>query len=243
MLFMKPNGDGGGGGGAPLPALSAFNNERKFEFISQTNQIDYREKPQPQPESLQRQISDSSESSERKRRANDKLNGHRKHFEEAKNHFESKDGSWMLSKQKQGAKKSNGSNSRSKLPWVKDDDDGDDEEEDDQSMPMCDIVKTKNMPQNAAYVTIHDDSDDSANTTDDSISDELINFPNGHSNNNSNGSFNSNFNSNSTNNSPTNSASDSLGEKNLSMSDIEARIEISPKNERQVSNSKLTKRN
>lgn len=234
-----------------LPTLSAFNNERKFEFISKTSQIDYREKPQPDTEILNSHSDSGSEQSLNNRRLRAKTapvrqsepvknqTRNRKHFEDAKNHFESKDDCWLGDSKRtetnvanhfqKALKETNRQSTRKRLPWIKD------EQEKDKPTPMCDIVKTRNV-QSASFVNIHDDSDDSANTTDDSISDELdlsnLNYSNGHSNH-SNESL-SNFNSNSTNVSPTNSSEDSI-EKKQSLSDlIESVAEINPKTEREV---------
>lgn len=124
---------------------------------------------------------------------------------------------------------------RSRLPWIKD------EPVDEPLKPMCDMVSIKHLPQ-VSYITITDDSDDSANTTDDSIAEELsfqaINYRNRHDNetNNSNESFKSNLDSASTNNSPVSEASiEKASSINDSIDDlIENRLSNSPKNEREV---------
>lgn len=123
---------------------------------------------------------------------------------------------------------------RSRLPWIKD------EPVEEQLKPMCDMVSIKHLPK-VSYITITDDSDDSANTTDDSIAEELsfqaINYRNRHDNetNNSNESFKSNTDSASTNNSPVSEGSiEKVASINDSIDDLIENRLSSPKNEREV---------
>lgn len=195
------------------------NFDAKFEYISQAKQIDYREvclgkhdngdvSKYTNPEGL--------------------TNGHT-HKDAADSQSEldkNFNSESLLANNFRHAISKSATGSRCKLPWVKDHSD-----DSEKSNPMCDIVSVKQLPS-ATFVTIQDDSDDSMeNTTDDSITEEIIlsnlNYVNGHAGNEYTRTSNSTG-----NHSPT---SDSLTDKTTSSSDlIEAHLAITPKNEREV---------
>lgn len=236
--------------------------ERKLEFISQAQPVDYREKPNfetpGQPTSLE-SFNDHHQDNHQVSRATSQQNGSLRHkyqrsqsqnFEKVRNYVEpkqilnghsapsstpntpKKSESALALNFRESVSRSANQTSRSRLPWIK----KDEQSEEDKNPPMCDIVEVKNLPT-ATFVTINDDSDDSANTTDDSIAEEMgyesTNLSKGHSNNQSNGSVNSNCHSGSGQDSPT--CGELFSEKQSSINDlIEDQLSLNPRNEREV---------
>lgn len=130
-----------------VQTLADFNNERKFEFIAQVKALDYREKT-----AINKEDGTVLASC-----ANGKTNGHH-------------NGEELISEFQKSVSKSSSVNDRStRLPWL-----NNKSEEPNPTIPLCDVVGRQELPKAAYVTTIHSDSDDSmANTTDDSIADEL----------------------------------------------------------------------
>lgn len=131
--------------------LADFNNERKFEFIAQVEALDYREKTTTNNNNNKEEVETMLENCANGKTSNGQRNN--EEFPKAVNNNNNN--------------KSSAANARStRLPWLKDK-----LEEPKPMIPVCDVVTRQVLPK-AAY--IHSDSDDSmANTTDDSIAEEL----------------------------------------------------------------------